>query len=158
MHQFFTGPQAIEELTVVLAIVDFKRPNLTRLPSLSYLAFVSGLEESEFRDTLSRLERKGFARIKGTPEGLDVSLDGLLDEILVRSAKRESVEGNCPSDADIGSGVPAQRPLGWSDPSPKAKALKVAESEAEDERLLGEALRLVRESAAAKDRFGGGGA
>ena len=93
MSQFLAGPQAVEELAVVLAIVDFRRPNVTRLPSLSYLAFVAGLDEPEFKEALTRLQQKGLIRVQGTLEGLDVRLDGLLDEILARSAKRERVEG-----------------------------------------------------------------
>ncbi len=71
MSQFLAGPQAVEELAVVLAIVDFRRPNVTRLPSLSYLAFVAGLDEPEFKEALTRLQQKGLIRVQGTLEGLD---------------------------------------------------------------------------------------
>ncbi len=116
MSQFFAGSQAIEELAVVLAIVDFKRPNVTRLPSLSYLAFLAGLDESEFKQALTRLNEKGLIRVQGTQEGLDVGLGGLLDEILSRSAKRKQVEGDKPSDADREPRVPAARHFDWSEP------------------------------------------
>jgi hypothetical protein len=81
MHRIFAGDNSAKELAVVLAVADFKRPNLTRPPSLSYLAFLAGLDEAEFDAILRHLESKGFVHVDRHPDGVDVSLQGLLDEI-----------------------------------------------------------------------------
>jgi DNA-binding MarR family transcriptional regulator len=75
MHQLFDGTDALKELAVILAIADFKRPGLSRFPSLAYLAFLAGLDEPEFDSALKRLERKGYIDISGNPEELEISLD-----------------------------------------------------------------------------------
>jgi len=54
----FTGPNVAEDLAVVLAVVDYKRPNLSRLPSLGYLAFLAGMEPEEFQTRLVDLEKR----------------------------------------------------------------------------------------------------
>lgn len=81
IHRLFPDDDSMKELAVILAVVDFKRPNLSRSPSPEYLAFLSGLEESEFKASLGRLEKKGFARVSGDSERLEISLDGLLEKI-----------------------------------------------------------------------------
>ncbi len=59
-HLIFSGEKGVEELAVVLAIVDFKRPNLLRQPSLSYLAFLSGLSVEVFKERLQELIERGL--------------------------------------------------------------------------------------------------
>ena len=81
MHKIFADTDSIKELAVILAIVDFKRPNLTRLPSLEYLAFLAGLEEEEFEKILLRLEAKGFIQKSGNRDGMQISLNGFFDVI-----------------------------------------------------------------------------
>lgn len=81
LHRLFTTPEAVKELAVVLAIVDFKRPNLSRMPSIEYLSFLAGLEVEEFKVALTGLEQKGYAHVTPVGEGVDVSLEGLLKEI-----------------------------------------------------------------------------
>jgi hypothetical protein len=41
LPKIFTGKDAIEKLAVILAIVDFQRDELSRDPSLEYLAFIA---------------------------------------------------------------------------------------------------------------------
>jgi len=79
--RLFGYPEGAKDLAAVLAIVDFKRPNLTRLPSKAFLAFLAGLEEAEFSAALDRLQKKGYARVSGDTDGLNVALDGLLNAI-----------------------------------------------------------------------------
>src|SRR5438046_2120667 len=79
--RLFGDPDGTKDLAAVLAIVDFKRPNLPRLPSKAFLAFLAGLEEREFDAALHRLEKKGYVRASGDADGLDVALDGLLNAI-----------------------------------------------------------------------------
>lgn len=81
MCRLFTGENAQKQLAVILAIADFKRPNLTRPPSAEYLAHVSGLEQHEFDAALIELEHKNYIHIERTPEGLNISLMGLLSAI-----------------------------------------------------------------------------
>jgi hypothetical protein len=81
IHRIFPDDDSMKELAVILAVVDFKRPNASRSPSLEYLAFLAGLEEDEFKAALSRLERKTYARVSNDSKGLEVSLDGLLKKI-----------------------------------------------------------------------------
>jgi hypothetical protein len=48
LNRIFTGVNCAKELTVVLAIADVKRTNLSRPPSSAHLAFLAGLEEADF--------------------------------------------------------------------------------------------------------------
>ena len=81
LHRIFPGGASMKELSVLLAIVDYKRPNLTRLPSLAYLAFLAGLDVDEFSTTLVHLENRGLVQVGGNREGLDITLNGLLQTI-----------------------------------------------------------------------------
>jgi len=78
LHKLFADEPTMQELAALLAVVDFKRPNLSRSPSTAYLAFLSGLDESEFKEALTRLEQKGFVSVSGNSDGLEVSLDKTL--------------------------------------------------------------------------------
>lgn len=71
----------MQELSVLLAIVDYKRPNLTRLPSLAYLAFLAGLDGDQFKAALDRLASKGYVRFTGDFEAMEISLIGILEAI-----------------------------------------------------------------------------
>ena len=77
MHRIFSDENSVKQLAVVLAIVDYKRPNLKSPPSLRYLAFLAGLDEVEFQAILSRLEEKGILKSRGDKDALDISLEGL---------------------------------------------------------------------------------
>jgi hypothetical protein len=78
MREIFGDEDPLEALAVVLAIVDFKRPDLPRPPSTEFLSYVAGMEQIEFERVLKRLEQRGLVRISGDQEQLDVSLDGLV--------------------------------------------------------------------------------
>lgn len=78
MHRLFSGDSGTKELAVVLSVVDFRRPSITRRPSQDYLAFVSGLSRPEFDSALQSLVEKGYVKIAGDELGLDVKLDGLM--------------------------------------------------------------------------------
>jgi len=78
LHRLFPEGDAMKQVQALLAIVDFKRPNLSRPPSLSYLAFLAGLSEPEFQTALRALEEKRYARVSGDNAALTISLDGLL--------------------------------------------------------------------------------
>ena len=81
IHRIFPDDDSMKELAVILAVVDFKRPKVSRSPSLEYLAFLAGLEENEFKAALSRLEQKKYARVSDDSKGLEISLADLLKKI-----------------------------------------------------------------------------
>jgi hypothetical protein len=75
----------IRDLEVVLAIVDYSRPNLTRPPSYAYLAFNAGITAEEFKDRVRLLEERGLVSASGQDEAVTIRIDGLLDQILRRT-------------------------------------------------------------------------
>jgi len=77
MHRLFPDSDSMKQLAVLLAIADFRRPNLSRSPSVDFLAFVAGLEKPDFQRALDQLAEKGYVRVSGDAEGLEVSMDGL---------------------------------------------------------------------------------
>jgi hypothetical protein len=81
LPQLFSEPTGMVDLCTVLAIVDYRRANLRRLPSLAYLAFIAGLGETEFEKALERLESKGMIETQGDPEELEIKISGLLQKI-----------------------------------------------------------------------------
>ena len=90
----FSGPHAMQHLAVVLAIVDYKRPQLSRPPSVEYLAFTANMPVEEFKKYVSDLEAVDYVKVSGSDDAYDVQIDGLLD------ALRESTGG--AADAKIG--------------------------------------------------------
>jgi hypothetical protein len=95
----FTGPHAIQDLTAVLAVVDFRRPQLTRLPSEDFLAFLAGLSVEAFRDSLHRLSGRGLVEVRGTPDRMDVRIDGLFRAI--ESATSATTAGADAGELDL---------------------------------------------------------
>ena len=83
LPQLYPGVEAIEEMSVLLAIVDFKRPNLTRFPSREYLSFLAGMSVETFNAALERLQKRGLidVTVYDRDGGLDISLDGLLQKV-----------------------------------------------------------------------------
>jgi hypothetical protein len=81
----FKGPTAIELLVTVLSVVDFKRPDASRLPSLGALAYTAGLPVEVFRDRLNQLVLLGYAEVRGGDEAIDVTLYGLVRALLAQS-------------------------------------------------------------------------
>ena len=82
----------MEELAAILAIVDYKRPNLSRLPSLSFLSFTAGLEEKDFAAALNRLKEKDFVEVAGDPDGYDISLRGFERQVRSKAQYEEGDE------------------------------------------------------------------
>ena len=80
--------EPLHALAVVLAIVDFQRPDLTREPSLEFLAFVSGLPIEKFSALLDELVERGLIERHEGAEGVVVRYHGLQQAIL--SATKDS--------------------------------------------------------------------
>jgi hypothetical protein len=66
-----------EELQVILALVDYLRPGLTRGPSLDFLAFTAGLEREKFRLVLKTLVKRGWIKLEGPEEALHLDLESI---------------------------------------------------------------------------------
>lgn len=82
LHLIFTGEQAMERLMVVMAIADYLRPNLTRGPSVEFLAFLSGLSVDEVGRILGDLKKDGLITLETKdPDELDIGFSGLLTRI-----------------------------------------------------------------------------
>ena len=43
LAEMFGGPDGIDQLRVLLAVIDYRRPDLVRPPSLEYLSFNAGM-------------------------------------------------------------------------------------------------------------------
>ena len=80
----------IRDLQVILAIVDFKRPNLTRQPSIDFLAFTSGLDVDTFRTRLREMNSRGWILTSGNEEELNVNIDPLLAKIEEAARKQDA--------------------------------------------------------------------
>jgi len=81
LHRLYPDVEAMKDIAALLAIVDFKRAQQPRAPSPDYLAFIAGLERSEFETALQRLENKGYVKVTRNADSIDVALGGLLDAI-----------------------------------------------------------------------------
>ena len=82
MNRIFHGPDAIERLVVMMAIVDYLRPNLTRGPSKEYLGFVAGLSPDRVGVILSDLKADGLVTVEEKVAGeLDLGIGGLLARV-----------------------------------------------------------------------------
>ncbi len=88
LSKVFRPAESIEELQVILAFVDYLRPDLSRGPSLDFLAFTAGLEMERFMKVLHVLEERGWVKVTGSPQAIDLSLeslDGFMREIVEKS-------------------------------------------------------------------------
>jgi hypothetical protein len=82
MTRFFVGEGGVPNLAVVLAIVDHRRPNPQRGPSLEYLAFLSGMEPAQVEAALERLQGQGLLHCLEDGSGrLEIDLDPLFTAI-----------------------------------------------------------------------------
>lgn len=81
-----------ELLQVVLAIIDYSRPNLRNLPSAAYLAHLAGVSPEQFMKHLSFLVLHRLANQGGGPDQLIIDLDPLKNRVaeLIASEEAES--------------------------------------------------------------------
>jgi len=89
LGQLFVGESAVNELRIILAIVDYARPNVSRPPSLEYLAFTAGLSPEEFKAGLKVMQERQWIKVTGTEEAVSVQIDGLTKEIEKLTAEVE---------------------------------------------------------------------
>ena len=79
-----------------MAIADYARPNMTRLPSFIYLAFTAGMPVEEFRKGITEIQNKGWITIRGSEDGATIGLDGLVRLIEKLTADPEEAEQQEP--------------------------------------------------------------
>jgi hypothetical protein len=82
----------VRDLQVVLAVVDYARPNLTRPPSYEYLAFIAGMDVITFKERIRDLERRGWITTSGPDEAVSIKIDGILKyiELLTNDGSRST--------------------------------------------------------------------
>jgi hypothetical protein len=88
----FTGKLRMSELSVMLAIVDYQRPLVSRKPSLPYLARAAGVTERRFRRCLRALNSRGLLDWSGSENAMDFNYDGLKRRIMRLTAKMEEAQ------------------------------------------------------------------
>lgn len=86
LTKLFPDAKAVNELAALLAVVDFRRPNLSRLPSVEYLSFLAGMSAMHFEEALGSLEDRGYLVVTRTDQGLRISLDGLVSKLEIEDA------------------------------------------------------------------------
>ena len=84
-RKLFSGPTGLEQLMVVLALVDYRRPNQLRFPSIGFLAFTAGIEPERFQERLNELVAAGYVQTTGNRDALRYELDGLYQAIVDNS-------------------------------------------------------------------------
>lgn len=87
LPKVFSGPHAAEDLAVILAIVDYRRPDLSRAPSVEYLAFIAGMEPVNFLRRVGDLIERGWITREGPDESVTFEIKGLLERIKEETAE-----------------------------------------------------------------------
>jgi hypothetical protein len=82
LPRLFAQQGSVGDLQVILAIVDYARPNLSRPPSYDYLAFNAGMTVPIFKDHVREMERRGWLETSGPDDAVTITIDGLLDTIV----------------------------------------------------------------------------
>lgn len=85
LSQLFAEPESIERLAILLAVVDYQRPNLMRPPSIEYLASLAGLELDRFRHRLEEMEHMGWVTKAGPDEVITIRIEGFMNAVLAET-------------------------------------------------------------------------
>ena len=80
MDALWPGDRSIQQLAVILAIADYRRPGI-RPPSAGLLAFEAGLSLEVFDERLKELADVGLLEVGGNRDELAVSLKPLVDSV-----------------------------------------------------------------------------
>ena len=81
LPRLFPRSPEVDELALLLASVDYKRRNVSRQPSMEYLAFLSGLDLARADAALQRLKEKGYATALVGDGEVQIELDGLHEAV-----------------------------------------------------------------------------
>jgi hypothetical protein len=77
----FPRDPGVEELAVILAVVDARRPGMKRNPSLEFLSFLAGIPSPQLNEVLQRLTRRGWGVVKSEEGRAKIDLTGFEDAI-----------------------------------------------------------------------------
>lgn len=83
----------LELLQVVLAVIDYDRPNLRNYPSAAYLSHLAGMPEERFMHRVADLVRMGLAQMIGDAANLHVNLGPLKNKISAVLAEEKKSGG-----------------------------------------------------------------
>lgn len=61
-------------MQVMMAVVDYQRPNLMHPPSYKFLAFTAGMEEADFIKQAASMQERGLIKIDGIEEAINISI------------------------------------------------------------------------------------
>ena len=102
LPRLFSQQGCIGDLQVILAIVDYARPNLSRPPSYDYLAFNAGMTVPIFKDHVQEMEKRGWIAASGPDDAVTITIDGLLDKIVRLTDDTAHPEGerDCREDSE----------------------------------------------------------
>ena len=89
MSALWTGDATLQQLAVVLAIADYRRPKVTRLPSVGVLAHEAGLPTDVFEKRMTELVEMGYLEVSGSSEELKVSLAPLVEAVKMLTSGEE---------------------------------------------------------------------
>ena len=99
MTALFQGDVGVEELNVILAIVDFKRPGNKSDLSVEYLAFLAGLNPSRVPSILDRLVQRGLITVEQDAIGrLNIDYPGLISAIEKIAELRDREDRELPEE------------------------------------------------------------
>jgi hypothetical protein len=93
------GPDAMAELVLLLAIIDFKRPSMSRDPSIEYLAFTTDVSVEEANCILTRLVEKGLVTATQGDRGLNIDAGGFFTKIASIALSDVSPPNVCTTEA-----------------------------------------------------------
>lgn len=83
LTKLFGASAELRHLALLLAVVDYQRPNLSRHPSVSYLGFLAGLDLSQTEKTLQELIQRNWATVDPVEDSdaVKVDLHGFFDDV-----------------------------------------------------------------------------
>jgi hypothetical protein len=89
MSTLWGGDTTLQQLAVILAIADYRRPKMTRLPSVGVLAHEAGLATDVFDKRMKELVEMGYLQVSGSSEELKVSLTPLVEAVKTLTSGEE---------------------------------------------------------------------
>lgn len=90
MDRIFVGEHAIRWLRIILAITDYIRPNMTRLPSIEFLAFTAGMTAEDLKAGIYEMAKLSWLSVSGSDEAVNIKIDGLVK--LIEQFTEESID------------------------------------------------------------------
>jgi hypothetical protein len=78
MPRLLTAQHGVEDLALILSLVDYKRRNLSRNPTVAYIGYVAGLAEDTARAGLERLKKRKWIQVDAPDSegGIKFRLEG----------------------------------------------------------------------------------